>query len=93
VYGSYDTVVTCFPNTAPWIDIGFVFKLVESVMWCDVFLPGEIREKEWVCFHQILQRVLVIMMPAGIINVESHGNIVWLFKANGSEDIFSLSHG
>jgi len=89
---SRDSIITCLPYAPPRVGIRLVRALIESVVRGDLLPPGEVGKEERVRFHQILQSILIIVMPACRVDMERHGYVVGLFKANRLEHVLASSH-
>ena len=53
----------------------------------------EIGEQKGMLRHQLLQGILVIVIPAGGVDVEGHGNVVGPLKADGTQQRITICRG
>jgi len=85
---AHDTIHKGFPSAAEIIHIGLpcpgyivVFRYQRQRR------PLKIRKQEGMFFHQIQKGILVIVIPAGGIDMECHGDVFRFFKPDGPQQI------
>jgi len=85
---AHDTVVRGFPHAAPGIRKGPVGNGVGQILGCvgQAGWPG-VAEQLGKFLHQVHQRRLRKMMPAGGVDVVGHGNVIGALKTHGAQEI------
>jgi hypothetical protein len=91
--GPDDSVLRSLPHTPPRIRKGKMRPGVGKQLGFNRLLGTlEIWKQPGVSLHEILQSILRVMMPAGGVDMENHGDAFRLFKSHGPQDVLSLVH-
>ena len=88
-----DAVLDGLPHTAPVVRVAFA--RARGVPESGLDFPGRFlevgKEKRMRC-HQFLQGFLGVVLPAGRVDVKSHGDVVGPLEPDGPEDVFAVWH-
>ena len=91
---AYDAVHGGVPLTAEIIGIGRVSAGIGIVLHRNRRGGGlEIGEQKGMLRHQLLQGVLIVVIPAGGVDVEGHGNIGGPLKTDGTQQGIAVCRG